>query len=387
MGFRVSSVALAATSVVLSLVTSSALAQIAVSANDNKVVNDNGANVFVQNAPADTVTILDLGVSPPKIIGEVNAPNSVVGPPQSVAVAPDESIAVVSAATKNDPADAKKQLPDNRLTVIDLKARPPTVVATVEAGASPSGLSFNPAGNLLLVANRGDGTVSVFTVAGKTLTPAARLQLGDAKSGPSHVAFTPDGKRALVTRDGDHRISVLSVDGTKVEDTKTFMVGGIRPYSLEISAKGDVAVVGNQGGGQGDSDTINVIDLKANPPRIVDTISVGQTPEGVGMSRDGSHVAVTVMNGSQRARNHPAFNDHGLVKVFRIDGTKLTPVADAKVGHWCQGAVWTRDGKTLLVQCMVEKELQALSFDGKELKVTGAIKVNGGPAGIRTAER
>src|SRR5262249_40338582 len=122
MGFRVSSVALAATSVVLSLVTSSALAQIAVSAHDNKVVNDNGANVFLQNARADTVTILDLGVSPPKIIGEVNAPNSVVGPPQSVAVAPDESIAVVSAATKNDPADAKKQLPDNRLTVIDLKA-------------------------------------------------------------------------------------------------------------------------------------------------------------------------------------------------------------------------------------------------------------------------
>jgi hypothetical protein len=36
---------------------------------------------------------------------------------------------------------------------------------------------------------------------------------------------------------------------------------------------------------------------------------------------------------------------------------------------------------------MVEKELQILSFDGKELKMTGAIKVNGGPAGIRTAER
>lgn len=93
------------------------------------------------------------------------------------------------------------------------------------------------------------------------------------------------------------------------------------------------------------------------------------------------------MNGSNRPKSHPAFNDHGLVKVFRIAGTKLTPVAEAKVGHWCQGAVWSRDNRTILVQCMVEKELQVLSFDGKELKMTGAIKVSGGPAGIRTAGR
>jgi hypothetical protein len=36
---------------------------------------------------------------------------------------------------------------------------------------------------------------------------------------------------------------------------------------------------------------------------------------------------------------------------------------------------------------MLSKELQVLSFDGKDLKVTSAIKVNGGPAGLRTVER
>lgn len=362
-------------------------AQIAVSANDNKVVNVDGTNTFPPNPPPDTVTILDLSVSPPKVLGEVNAPSSVVGPPQNVAIARDESIALVASAMKTDPADPKKQVPDDRVSVIDLKASPPAVIATLQAGLGASGASINRDGTLALVANRNEGTVSVFTVSGKTFTPAGKIQLGDAKSGPSHVAFTPDGKRALVTRDGDHRISVLSVDGSKVEDSKRFMVGGFRPYSLEISSKGDVAVFGNQGGGQGDSDVINVVDLKANPPRIADTISVGQTPEGVGMSPDGSYVAVTVMNGSQRAKNHPAFNDHGLVKVFKIEGTKLTAAAEAKVGRWCQGAVWSRDGKTLVVQCMVEKELQVFSFDGKELKRTGAITVSGGPAGIRTAER
>lgn len=371
----------------LPFLSSVAVAQLAVSANDNKVVNIDGKNTIVQSPPADTVTIVDLKASPPKVIGEVKAPSSVVGPPQSVAVAPDESIALVTAARKIDPADPKKVVPDNKLSVIDLKANPPAVVATLEAGLGASGVSINPAGTLAIVANRDEGSVSIFTISGKTLSNAGKIDFGNPKSGPSHVAFLPDGKRALVTRDGDHKVSVLSIDGNKVEDTKRFMVGGYRPYSLEISSKGDVAVFGNQGGGQGDLDVINVVDLKSNPPRVIDTISVGQTPEGVGMTRDGAYVAVTVMNGSQRPKTHPAFNSNGLVKVFSIGGTKLTPVAEAKVGRWCQGAVWSKDNKTLVVQCMIEKELQVLSFDGKSLKMTGTIKVNGGPAGIRTAER
>ena len=65
-------------------------------------------------------------------------------------------------------------------------------------------MSINRAGTLALVANRSEGTVSVFSIAGNMLTRSARSTLGNEKSGPSHVAFTPDGKTALVTRDGDH---------------------------------------------------------------------------------------------------------------------------------------------------------------------------------------
>ncbi len=364
-----------------------AAAQIAVSAQENKVVNVDGTNKVVESPPPDNAMIIDLGVSPPKVIGQVNLGASVVGVPQSVAIAPDESIALVTAATKIDPADPKKTANDNKVAVIDLKASPPAVIATLEVGEGPSGVSFSPDGKLALVANRGGGTISVLTVSGKTVAVAGSVDLGNPKSGPSGVAFLPDGKRALVTRDGDHRVSVLDVDGAKVTDSKKYMVGGIRPYSLSVSPKGDVAVFGNQGGGQGDTDIINVIDLKQNPPRIVDAIAVGQTPEGVFMSPDGAFVAVTVMNGSQRPKSHQAYNDHGLIKMFRVDGTKLTFLTEAKVGRWGQGVVFSRDGKTVLFQAMIERELQILSFDGKELKPAGAIKVSGGPAGIRTAEK
>lgn len=362
-------------------------AQIVVSANDGKAVLVDGVNTVPANPAPDNVTIVDLGVSPPKILGEVKVPTSVVGPPSSVAVAPDESFAIVTAATKVDPADPKKTAPDNKVSVIDLKASPPAVVSTLEAGAGAAGVAINRAGNLALVANRSEGTVSIFTVASKTLTAAGKVQLGDAKSGPSAISFSPDGKTALVSRDGDHKISVLNVDGNKVEHSKRDINAGLRPYPLDISSRGDLAVVANIGIGQGDSDTASLIDLTAKPPRVVDTVSVGQTPEGLKMSPDGRFVAVTSMNGSNKAKASPFFADNGLVVILAVDGRKLTKVTEGKVGKWCQGAAWSRDGKTLVVGCMVENELQVFGFDGKELKAGAPIKVSGGPAGIGTADR
>jgi DNA-binding beta-propeller fold protein YncE len=379
--------ACAAGLVALPLLSFGASAQIAVSANDSKAVLLDGVNTVPANPSGDTVSIVDLNVSPPKLVAEIKAPTSVVGPPSSVAVAPDESFALVTAATKVDPADPKKTANDNKVSVIDLKASPPAVVATIESGAGAAGVAINRAGNLALVANRAEGTVSVFTISGKTLTPAGKIQLGDAKSGPSAVAFTPDGKTALVSRDGDHKISVLNVEGNKVEHSKRDINAGLRPYPLDISSRGDVAVVANIGIGQGDADTVSLIDLQAKPLRVVDTVTVGQTPEGLKMSSDGRFVAVTAMNGSNKPKNSPFFNDHGLVVVYDTTGKKLTKVTEGKVGHWCQGVAWSKDGQTLLVQCMVENELQVLNFDGKALKPGSPIKVSGGPAGIGTADR
>ena len=378
---------LAAALLIVPLFPSLAAAQLAVSANDAKAVLVNGVNTVPPNPADDTVTIIDLGVSPPKVVGELKAPSSVVGPPQNVAIAPDESIALISSNMKLDATDPKKLVPDNRVSVIDLKATPPAVIATLEAGLGPAGISINRAGTLALIANRNDGTVSIFTVSGKTLTAAGKIDFDNPRSGPSSVAFSPDGKMALVSRDGDHKISILSIDGNKVEDTKRMLTGGFRPYAIQVSPKGDVAVVVNQGGNAGDIDTINVIDLKGKAPRIVRTLDVGQIVEDLAFSNDGNYVAVTAQDGSARAPSHPFYNDNGLVVVFSVNGTNLTKVAEARVGKWNQGVVWSRDGKTLLAQNMAENALSILSFDGKSLKVMGEIKVTGGPAGLRTAER
>ena len=361
-----------------------ASAQLAISSNDGKGVLIKGVNTVPDNPVPDNITIIDLNVSPPKVLATVNMPVSLVGPPQSVAIAPDESFALITAATKLDPADKKKVVPHNIVSVVDLKAKPPAVVQTAEAGLGATNVAINKTATLALVTNRNEGTVSVFTIAGKTLTPAGKITLGDAKSGPSSVAFTPDGKRALVTRDGDHKISVLTVNGNTVEHSKRDIHSGLKPYPLGISPKGDWAAIANVGMGGGDSDTIALIDLTLDPPRVVDTISVGQTPESLTVAPDGKHVVVTVMNGSNKVPGSPFLNANGRAPVYAVEKMKFRKVADAKVGVWCQGAAWNKTSTLVLVQCMAEQEIQLLKFDGKSLKPAGAIKVSGGPSGIGT---
>jgi hypothetical protein len=107
----------------------------------------------------------------------------------------------------------------------------------------------------------------------------------------------------------------------------------------------------------------------------------------VALSSDGAFLAVNVMNGSNRPKSHPSFNDFGLLQVYSIKGNKLTKVAEAKTGHWCQGMAWSKNNKTVVIQCMVEKNLQVFSFDGKSLKAAGTVPLSGGGAGLRTADR
>ncbi|HTO10185.1 MAG TPA: YncE family protein, partial [Candidatus Binatia bacterium] len=340
------------------------------------------------NPPADTVSVIDLKASPPRVIGEVAAPVSVVGPPLSVAVTPDESLAIVTASNKVDPADPKKQAPNNQVTVIDIKANPPKVLATLEAGKGASGLSINRAGTLALVSNLVDGTVSVFTIQGKTVTPAGTVEVGGEKAGGGMVAITPDGKWALASRNNDHKVSVLSIEGSKVEYTRRDMVPGLRPIVMDIASNGAFAVVGHlAGGATGDSDAVTLMDLTAKPPRVVDTVGVlGSTAEGLKIAPDSSVVAVVVHNGSNRPKDSPFYNDAGKLVIVRVSGKTLARVAEAPIGHWSQGAAWTPDGKTILVGNMVEKDFWVFSWDGKTLKDTGQrVKVNGGPVGIRTA--
>ena len=359
-------------------------AQIAVSANDGKQVLDDGAQVVPAHPRPDSVSLIDLSASPPRIVGEVAAPTSVIGPPSSVAVAPDGSFALVTSARKVDPADPTRIVPDDVVSVIDLKAL--KVTATLHAGAGASGVSINRAGTLALVANRAEGTVSVFTLAGGVATPAGKVKVGDPDSSPAMPIFFDGDRRALVSRDHDHRIVQLSIEGAKVTLTPVALAAGLRPYQIDTDGPRRFAVSGNIGGGGRDVDTISLIDLAPPVPVVVDTVAVGLTPEGLKMSPDGRWVAVNVNEGSNLSTKAPGYHVQGLVQVWRIDGSRLVKAAQAPVGAWGQGIAWSRDSRRLLVQCMVGQTVESFAFDGRELRHEATLTLPAGPAAIRTAE-
>src|SRR5690348_3542253 len=78
-----------------------ALAALAVAANDGKQLQPGESQTPTQ----DTVSVLDMGAYPPKVLGHVHVPASMIGSPNAVAVDAKEKFAIVTASQKFDPAD------------------------------------------------------------------------------------------------------------------------------------------------------------------------------------------------------------------------------------------------------------------------------------------
>src|SRR5262249_46811822 len=144
------------------------------------------------------------------------------------------------------------------------------------------------------------------------------------------VKFLADGKTALVARYGDHAIGVLKIDGSNVKLDDRKIVGGINPYTLDVSRDGKLAAVGHMGGGGngGDIDTVTLIDLTSTPVRAVNTVSVPSSPEGVKFSPDGKFLAIASVDGTTRPSNSPFFHDRGRLWMLAVQGTMLKPVAE-----------------------------------------------------------
>ena len=143
---------------------------------------------------------------------DVGIAHTVQGPPQAVAITPDGKLAIVAAPTRYDYA-AKKELFDNFLQVVDLEASPPALIAKVDVGGHPNGLSINREGTLLLAAAH-DGTVKVLAIEGKTLK-LGRLRSRSARSAcRASRSRTTARRRSSRLRD-ENGAAVLSVDGTQ----------------------------------------------------------------------------------------------------------------------------------------------------------------------------
>jgi DNA-binding beta-propeller fold protein YncE len=373
--------------------TTTAWAELAVSANDGHQLR---AGDPVGVTP-DNVTVVDMGHWPPRALGTVAAPASIVGPPAAVAVSRDEKFAIVTASTRIDPADQTKAVPDDRVSVIDLSdPKHPKLSQSLTAGPGTAGVSINHQGTLALVASSGDDSIHVFSIADGKLTPAGALNLG-AKSRPTDVVFAPDGRHAYAIAQGEGKVVELAVDGTTLSKTGNDIASGRQPYGAVVTPDGAWLVNTNLGGSL-DSPapvpgvrgprigSISLIDLTNH--KLAASADVGVTPEHVGLSPDGRYAAVVVANGTAFAKSDPSFDKVlGILRIFRIEGGALIEVAHTDTGHWCQGTAWSNSGKRILLQCATERALEAYRFDGQVLTrdVGAGVALQSRPASIATA--
>jgi DNA-binding beta-propeller fold protein YncE len=353
---------------------------------DEKVTWDDEGKTVLAAPGKDSVLIVDLAnPEDPKIVATLPLANSVVGPPVNLDIDPSGSLALVadSVDVVKD-GDALKQVPDNKIFVIDLKANPPKLAATVTGGKQPSGLSFSPSGKMALVANRADNSISVLSVNGTDVKVTDTITFPDSVA---HVIFTPDGKHALVARFPAHKVSVLDVAGDKVTYNKVDLPTGQWPYNVVVTPNSKIALTsdnGNSGASDGSVDTTSVIDLEASPPRIIDRVVVGDGPEGLAMSPKGDLAVAAILRGSNGNKKAFFYNKHGSLAILTIDGKKVTKTQDIEVGGLPEAVVFTPDGKYLLAGNYMDQDFSILKVNGTKVTDTGKhFKVPGHPASAR----
>ena len=353
--------------------------------DDEKSGFDAAGKPVVNPTGRDAVLIVDLAKpEAPKIVASLPLENSIVGPPANLAISPNGAIAVVAdSMTVTEENGARKLVPTDKLFVIDLKANPPALVDTLHVGKQPSGLSFSPSGDMVLVADRADGVIAVLKVDGTHLTQTATVPISP---GVAHVVFSPDGTRAMALKAPDGKLALLEIKGGVVTYNKVDLPTGSFPYNVVVTPNGKLALTadnGANGSSDGNMDSVSVIDLEGAHPHVIGHVSVGDAPEGLAVSPKGNLAVVVNVDGS----NFPdAWFHHktGSVTVLRIDGKTVMPTKTLKVGALPEAAMFSPDGKYIYVGNFIDQDFSILKVTGTGVTDTGKrFKVPGHPGSGR----
>jgi DNA-binding beta-propeller fold protein YncE len=367
---------------------STAQAQYLIIGDDNKLHWDDAGKPAFTEPGKDEVLIVDIkDREAPKIVATLPLDNTIVGPPTNLAVTPDEKLALIANSLNYEPngSGGWKPVPDNRIFVIDLTASPPKQIATVEVGKQPSGMAINKTGTLVLVADRADNAVTVLAISGKDVKPVGTVALGDTVSA---IAITPDGKHALVSKHAANKVAWLDIDGQNVTYNKTDVAVGSWPYNVQITADGHFGLTANQGNNgiaDGGVGSVSVIDLKAEPPRLVDYVTVDSLPEGLGVSPTAPLAIAVSINGSGTAPKGAWFeNPYSLLDILSTADGRVRKIGSIRADRLPEGIAFSPEGKYLYVGNFSDSNLQIFRVVGDSLRDTGKVlKLPGHPASVR----
>ena len=159
--------------------------------------------------------------------------------PYNVAMAPSGKIALTADNGNHGSSDGSV----DTVSVVDLELSPPRIIDRVVVGDGPEGLAISPKGDVAVAVilagsnkqsayfHKRNGSLSVLQIAGKKVTKVGDVEVGGL---PEGAAFTPDGKYLFIGNYPDQDLSILKVDGTKITPVKRFKLSG-HPGSIRTS--------------------------------------------------------------------------------------------------------------------------------------------------------
>jgi YVTN family beta-propeller protein len=244
---------------------------------------------------------------------------------------------------------------DNTVSVIDTASN--KVVATIPVGRFPDGVATTPDGTHAYVTNKFDATVSVIdTTSNKVVVT---IPVG---ANPSGVATTPDGTHAYVTNSDFRSVSVIDTASNTVVDT---ILVGVFPTGVATTPDGShpperddrrhqpLAYVTNQV-----DNTVSVIETAGNT--VVATIPVGDNPNGVAITPDGTRAYVT---------NLGTVNELATT-VSVIDTANNTVVATIPAGKLPSGVAITPDGTHAYVTNTIDSTVSVIDTASNTMVAT-----------------
>lgn len=361
-------------------------AQVIIAGNDSKARLKDG-QLNIDPAGEQSVSVIDLSAQGAKLRATIPVPNSIFGPPTNLQVTPDDKLALVAEAVVLN-EDQSKFVPSDKLRVIDLEANPPRVIATITVGKQPSGLSIRPDGKMALVANRGETSVSVLSINGKSVEMAGKVEVKDQ---PAHVAFFPNGKRALVNKSSTNQVAFLDIDGMNVTYSEHNIPVGVYPYNADITPDGSLALVantGNNGRSDGNKNSLSVIDLQAPRPHVIATLSSGDAPEGIVVSPRGNLAVTGNLCGTDGPPDAWFYRAKGCISLYSIEGKRVSYLGDMEAGGVPEALAFSPDGNWLLVANLLDQDVIVFKVNGTKLVNTNKnLSLPGRPGAMRGRAR
>lgn len=345
---------------------------------DAKLVD--GELVVPARAVPDRVVLFDFSSGEPRRLGAVDVPVSFQGPPTSIAITPDRRRAFVPAANGRSGGKVRTLAPLDVLSVIDLDGATPQVVQTLHLGMAATSAALSPDGGLLVVTHADDDRATILRVSDGRAEVVGRMDF-DQGARPLAAVFLPDGHSLAITFAGSNRIGLFAWHGTTIAPHAYREISaGVYPASFAVCGRSGLAVVGNYGSVSGDVDTVSLIDLRATPVRVIDTVSVGPSPEGVDCSADGRHVVTANQNMSTVAADDPRFSPQGEMVLLTVRHGALVVTDRAPIGAWAQGAAFV--GQDLVAgESIQDHRLHLFRIAGDRfVRLAPVTFENGGPA-------